>query len=130
MVALGLREAQLIIFSFFDLQKLISYWSAVCKDPKFESVRAEPKAIGLHREDVVGAVAVTLLAIVAELPSLLLAPNNIALAIRLSNAVSFLVVFATGYSWGIHTGSNPWKTGLLLASVCLAMVLVAIVVGG
>ncbi len=91
---------------------------------------AEPKAIGLHREDVVGAVAVTLLAIVAELPSLLLAPNNIALAIRLSNAVSFLVVFATGYSWGIHTGSNPWKTGLLLASVCLAMVLVAIVVGG
>ena len=94
---------------------------------------AEPKAVGLQREDVVGAVAATLLAIVAVLPSLLpllLVPNNIAQAIRISNVVSFLVIFATGYSWGIHTGANPWKTGLLLASVCLAMVLVAILLGG
>jgi hypothetical protein len=95
--------------------------------------QAEPQAIGLQREDVVGAVAAALLSVVAVLPSLLpllLVPDNFALAIRISNVVSFLVIFATGYSWGIHTDTNPWKTGLLLASVCLAMVLVAMLLGG
>jgi len=79
---------------------------------------AEPQAVGLQREDVVGALP------------LLMLPDNTALAIRISNIVSFLVIFATGYSWGIHTDTNPWKIGLLLASVCLAMVLVAMLLGG
>ena len=95
--------------------------------------QAEPQAVGLHREDVVGAVATVLLSVVAVLPSLLpllLLPDDTALAIRISNVVSFLVIFATGYSWGIHTDTNPWKIGLLLSSVCLAMVLVAMLLGG
>jgi len=94
---------------------------------------AEPQAVGLQREDVVGAAAAVLLSVVAVLPSLLpllMLPDNTALAIRISNIVSFLVIFATGYSWGIHTDTNPWKIGLLLASVCLAMVLVAMLLGG
>ena len=73
-------------------------------------------------------MAAILLSVAAVLPSLLpllLVPDNIALAIRISNVASFLVIFAAGYSWGIHTDTNPWKTGLLLASICLAMVLVA-----
>lgn len=93
---------------------------------------AEPQAGGLQREDVVGAVAAALLSIVVVLPSLLpllLLPDNTALAIRVSNVVSLLVIFAAGYSWGIHTDTNPWKTGLLLSSVCLAIVLVAILLG-
>ena len=95
--------------------------------------QAEPQAIGIHREDVVGAVATVLLSIVAVLPSLLpllLLPDDVALAIRISNAVSFMVIFAAGYSWGLHTDTNPWKVGLLLSSVCLAMVLVAMLLGG
>ena len=95
--------------------------------------RAEPQVIGLQRDDMIGAVAGVLLSVVAVLPSLLpllLVPDNFALAIRISNVVSFLVIFATGYSWGIHTDTNPWKTGLLLASICLAMVLVAMLLGG
>jgi hypothetical protein len=95
--------------------------------------QAEPQAMGIQRADVVGAVATVLLSMVAVLPSLLpllLLPNNTALAIRISNVVSFIVVFAAGYNWGIHTGTNPWKKGLLLSSVCLAMVLVAMLAGG
>jgi hypothetical protein len=95
--------------------------------------QAEPQAIGVRREDVVGAIATTLLYVVASLPSLLpllLLPGNTAMAIRISNVISFVVVFAVGYSWGIHTDTNPWKTGLLLSSVCLAMVLVAMWLGG
>jgi hypothetical protein len=95
--------------------------------------QAEPQAIGIQREDVVGAVATVLLSVVAVLPSLLpllLLPDNTALAIRISNVVSFIVIFAAGYSWGLHTGTNPWKLGLLLLSVCLAMVLVAMLLEG
>lgn len=94
--------------------------------------QAEPQAAGLQREDVVGAVAAVLLSVVAVLPSLLpllLLPNNTALAISISNVISIFVVFATGYGWGIHTDTNPWKIGLLLASVCLSMVVVAMLLG-
>ena len=95
--------------------------------------QAEPRAIGLEREDVVGAVATVVLSVVAVLPSLLpllLLPDNTALAISISNVVSFSVMFAMGYIWGLHTDTNPWKVGLLLSSVCLAMVLVAMLLGG
>jgi VIT1/CCC1 family predicted Fe2+/Mn2+ transporter len=95
--------------------------------------QSEPQAIGLQREDVVGATAAVLLSVVAVLPSLLpllLLPDNTALAIRVSNVISVLVVFATGFSWGIHTDNNPWKIGLLLSFICLSMVLVAMVLGG
>jgi hypothetical protein len=95
--------------------------------------QAEPKAVGLQRADAVGAAAVVLLYVVAVLPSLLpllLVRDDFALAIRISNVVSLLVIFATGYTWGTHTGTSPWKTGLLLASVCLAMVLVAMALEG
>jgi hypothetical protein len=94
--------------------------------------QAEPQAIGLQRDDVVGAVATALLSVVAVLPSLLplLLLDNITLAIHVSNIVSLVVIFATGYGWGTHTGTSPWKTGLLLASVCLVMVLIAALLGG
>ncbi len=34
------------------------------------------------------------------------------------------------FSWGRHTGTNAWKTGLLLAAIALVMVLIAIPLGG
>lgn len=106
---------------------------ALYQDIRAHLNQAEPQAVGIQREDVIGAVATVLLSIVAVLPSLLpllLLPNDTALAIRISNVVSFMVVFAAGYSWGIHTSTNPWKKGLLLASICLALVLVAMWIGG
>ncbi len=95
--------------------------------------QAEPQAVGVQREDIVGAVAMVFLSVVAVLPPLLpllLLPGNTPLAIRISNVVSFFVIFATGYSWGRHTGANPLKVGFVLASICFAMVFVAILLGG
>lgn len=103
------------------------------KDIRAHLNESEPQAIGLQRADVVGAVAMVLVSVVAVLPSLLpllLLPERTELAIRISNVVSLLIVFVTGYSWGVHTDSSPWKMGLLLMSICLAMVLFAIVLGG
>jgi hypothetical protein len=95
--------------------------------------QAEAQSSGLQRQDLIGATATVLLSVAAVLPSLLpllLLPNATVLAIRISNIVSFLVIFVVGYYWGIHTDTNPWKVGALLASLCLAMVLVALLLGG
>ncbi len=94
--------------------------------------QAEPQATGLKREDMIGAVATVILSVVAVLPSLLplLLLEDTALALRVSNFVSFVVVFVAGYAWGVYAGSSPWKTGLLLSLVCLSMVLVAFLLGG
>jgi hypothetical protein len=93
----------------------------------------EPQPVGVEREDIAGALGSVLVAVVAVLPSLLpfvLLPQNSELAVRISNAISFLVLFGIGFSWGRHTGTNPWKTGLVLAGVALVMVLIAIPLGG
>jgi VIT1/CCC1 family predicted Fe2+/Mn2+ transporter len=106
---------------------------ALYRDVLSHLSQAEPQKIGVRRDDVIGAVATAVLYVVAVLPSLLpllLLPGNTAMAIRISNVVSLVVIFAVGYSWGIHTDTNPWKMGVLLSSVCLAMVLVAAVLGG
>lgn len=92
-----------------------------------------PQAVGLQREDVFGALGSVLIAVSAITPSLLpflLLPANTALAIRISNVVSFVVLFGAGYRWGQYTGTSPWKTGLILAGVGLLMVLIAIPLGG
>ena len=95
--------------------------------------QAEPQEVGLQREDVVGGLTSILVSVIVVLPSLmplLLLPKNTALAIQISNIISVIVIFGTGYSWGKHTDTNPWKMGLILASVCLSLVLVAILIGG
>ncbi len=94
---------------------------------------AEPQPVRLSRDDVMGAVASLIVAVVAVLPALvplLIFASAPSLAIRLSNIVSFIVLFACGYQWGKHAGSNPWRTGLALAAVSAVMVLVAILLGG
>lgn len=95
--------------------------------------QAEPQEVGLQREDVVGALTSVLVSVLIVLPSLsplLLLPENTALAIQISNILSVFVIYITGYGWGQYTGANPWKTGLILASVCLSLVLAAIFIGG
>ena len=90
---------------------------------------SQPRRIGLTREDITGALAHVLVALISVLPSLAplaLLGKNFELAIFVSNLVSFIVLFIAGYHWGKYTGSNPWRTGLLLMAVAVIMVLIAI----
>jgi VIT1/CCC1 family predicted Fe2+/Mn2+ transporter len=52
------------------------------------------------------------------------------IALRVSNLVSVGVLFLTGYQWGKYSGSDPWKTGLLLAAIGVALAAIAIPLGG
>jgi hypothetical protein len=94
---------------------------------------SQPRSIGFKSEDFTGALGHVLVAVVAVIPSfmpLLALRHNYELAIRLSILASFLMLFIAGFHWGRYTGANPWKTGLLLMSVAMALTLVAIPLGG
>lgn len=93
----------------------------------------QTRPIGLQRDDLTGAFGSVLVAVVAVAPSLVplyVLSADLTLAIRVSNIVSFVVLFALGFSWGRYTGVNSWKTGLALAAIGLIMVLIAIPLGG
>lgn len=94
---------------------------------------SKPQPVRLKREDLTGGAASVLIAVLAVLPSLLpfaILRNDHALAIRVSNVVSFAVLFYSGYEWGKYTGTNPLKTGLVLLSVGVVLVAIAIPFGG
>ena len=94
---------------------------------------SRPRSIGLKREDLTGGLASVLVAVLAVIPSFLplfIFRHDYALAIRLSNVVSFMVLFAAGYEWGRYTGMSSWKTGLLVTAVGALLVAVAIPLGG
>jgi hypothetical protein len=94
---------------------------------------SQPKPVRLTRDDVLGGLASTLVAVLAVLPSLaplLLLRDHYVLALRVSNVISFAVLFYTGYQWGKYSGSNPWKLGLLLFLIGAVLALIAIPLGG
>lgn len=94
---------------------------------------SKPRPVGFQSDDLVGAAASVVVAVLAITPSLiplLLLRDQGVLAVRISNTVSFIVLFTAGYLWGRYTRANPWKTGLLLLGAGLIMMAIAIPLGG
>ena len=87
---------------------------------------------GLTAEDFRAAslvfVLVVLTAVPAAVPFLLVEDSYIAL--RISNGVMTALLFLVGYFWGKHVGAKPLVSGLLVMSIGVALVLVAIPLGG
>ena len=92
----------------------------------------QPKRIKVTRDDVLGACAVFLLAVVATLPVAIpyLFIDDPFWAIRLSNLIAIVMLFVVGAAWARYTNAPPLRMGLLLAGIGLAMVLIAIPLGG
>ncbi len=85
-----------------------------------------PAAPWLTREDWLGAIAVFLLVFLSTLPVVLpfvFIPDPMR-AMRISNGVAIVLLFATGYKFGQYSGYRPWGMGA--AVVVFAGVLVAI----
>lgn len=94
---------------------------------------SKPRKIVFKGEDFTGALGHVLIAIIAVIPSvipLFLLRHDYDLAIRISIVVSFIVLFVSGYRWGKYTGANPWKTGFMIMSVAVGIILIAIPLGG
>jgi VIT1/CCC1 family predicted Fe2+/Mn2+ transporter len=73
-------------------------------------------------------VLVVLTAVPAAVPFMLL--ENSYIALRVSNGIMTALLFLVGYLWGKHVGARPVFSGLLVMSIGVALVLVAIPLGG
>jgi VIT1/CCC1 family predicted Fe2+/Mn2+ transporter len=98
-----------------------------------ENVRAAPIAPNpVTRRDWLGALVSCLLVIVTSIPAAIpfLLLDDARLALRVSNAILLALLFISGYFWARHTLGNPWIVGLCFLLGGIALVVVAIALGG
>ncbi|MEQ1953564.1 VIT family protein [Mesorhizobium sp. CN2-181] len=91
----------------------------------------ESLAPRIGRDDWLAALGVFLLVFLSVVPvaiPFLLIPD-IALALRVSNAVAVSLLFLTGFAFGRHVG-RPWQVGFSMVAVGIALVAVAMALGG
>lgn len=98
----------------------------------YERRRSGGQPVGLTFSDFRAAalifVLLVLTAVPGALPFLILDDSYVAL--RVSNGLMTLLLFAVGYRWGQHVGARPIVSGLLVMSIGVALVLIAIPLGG
>jgi VIT1/CCC1 family predicted Fe2+/Mn2+ transporter len=86
----------------------------------------------VRKEDVYGALAsgalVVLSTVPAALPFLLI--DEPWRALRLSNLLLVGLLFVVGYEWGRQAHTSPWLAGLAFLGAGIALVAIAIALGG
>lgn len=94
--------------------------------------KAPISAVRVSGEDLRGAVMVFFLVAITALPAALpfLLIEDSYLALRTSNALLTALLFVVGYLWGQQIGARPVLAGALIMSIGIALVLVAIPLGG
>ena len=87
---------------------------------------------GLVLGDFMGAIEVFCIALVAALPAVLplLLIDHPWLALRISNLLVVVLLFVTGYHWAKYVDASRWIAGLGLMGLGLALVAIAILLGG
>ena len=98
-----------------------------------QNVRArEAVPTRLRGEDWSGAIASGLLVILTTLPAALPFAfiDDAYVAMRTSNAILLLTLFATGFGWARYTTMRPWLVGTVFLLGGAALVLIAIPLGG
>ena len=88
--------------------------------------------VPLHRDDVRGALFVFLLVFLSTFPVAIpfLVMSDAMLALRVSNGIAILLLFAGGYGLASYSGFQPWKTGLTMVAIGVALVAITIALGG
>jgi hypothetical protein len=108
------------------------------RDRLYRSIRSSlaqrplPPRTGLVRADVIGAVGIFCTVFATSLPAVLplLLIGDPWLALRISNLLVVGLLFVVGYRWAKFVDANPWSAGLGLMGLGLALVAVAILLGG
>lgn len=82
--------------------------------------------------DLRGALAVFLLVFLSTFPVVLpfIFIADPGTAKRVSAAVAIAMLFLCGYSWGRYAGLKPWRTGLVMVLLGLAVEAIVIALGG
>jgi len=103
----------------------------LCRDLARRSAAA-PEHVRIRKDDLLGAAACFWLVVGATIPAVLpfLVVSPAHTALRVSNAVLLVLLFVCGAFWGRHAGVSTWRAGLVFLGAGLAMVGVAIALGG
>ena len=93
---------------------------------------AEPPAPGLTRDDLYGATACFWLVFLACLPAAapFLVFSDPHRALRVSNALLLAMLFVVGQKWAQYAHMNRFAAGAVMIAIGLALVGVAILLGG
>jgi hypothetical protein len=99
---------------------------------KLNQLPEPPKRPTLRKKDWWGAAAVFLAVSLSTFPVVIpfLFTANVRLALRLSNGVALLMLFLTGYAFGLYADHHPWRMGLGMAVLGSSLVGIAVVLGG
>jgi VIT family len=92
-----------------------------------------PLRLGIHREDLLGAVSSCLLTVAATFPPtipFLVFREDVRRALLVSNAVAVVCLFVAGWYLGKATGARPDALALAMVLVGAALVGTTIVLGG
>ena len=96
------------------------------------SSHARPARVELKRRDFIAAFAVFVLVSATAVPGLVpfLVLDDSYVALRVSNVVLISLLFLVGYWWAHYTDAHPFKVAMIVLLLGVAMVLVAVVLGG
>lgn len=94
--------------------------------------RMEPPPNRVTGADLLAGLAVFWLVFLTALPAVVpfLVVNEPRIALRASNAVLIGIIFYLGWRWAGYTGASRWGTALALTGLGVALVVVAIALGG
>ena len=97
---------------------------------RLREAKVERTRIGL--DDIRAGFAVFLLVFLTALPAVVpfLVLRDAQIALRASNAVLIGLLFVSGWHWAGYTGASRWRTGLFMLMLGVALVVVAIALGG
>lgn len=86
----------------------------------------------LHRQNLRGAVEVFLIVVGSALPVILpfLFTHDVALAMRVSNAIAIAMLALIGHAYGRASGLPAWGTAAAMVSLGLVLVALTIALGG
>jgi len=88
--------------------------------------------VALGASDFSGALGVFLIVVLSTFPVVIpfLFFRDTALAMRASNALAIVTLYAYGHLLGRHAGRKPWRYGLTVAAVGVGLVAVIMALGG
>jgi hypothetical protein len=91
-----------------------------------------PARAGLGRDDWMGAAAVFLLVFVSTFPLAVpfLFIQDVMTALRVSNVVAIVLLYWCGSTLARYAGGRPWRTGLAMVLLGVALVGITMALGG
>jgi VIT1/CCC1 family predicted Fe2+/Mn2+ transporter len=95
-------------------------------------IREQSERAWIGKEDLLGACAVFLLVFLSTFPVVIpfIIFRDIHIALRASNAVAIAMMCTTGYWLARYGGFHPWRTAVSVAALGIALVGIAIALGG